>query len=389
MHIAFLTPEYPHEKVSHAGGIGTSVKNLAIALVEAQVQVSLFIYGQQTDEVFIEDCITFHLIKAKKYSFFTWYYYRKHIQDYINQRIKLDSIDLVEAVDWCGITAFMNLDSQLIIRFHGSDTYFCHLEKRKQKLKNYWFERLAVKNAQGYIAPTNFAGKLSAKLLGVNTQKIKIIHYGLELDKFQNSLPQEFEEGLILYIGTIIRKKGVLELPEIFCKVRLKYPKAHLVLIGEDTSDLKTGSTSTWRLLKERFNSDDEQFVQYLGKIPYHEVKNYIQKAHICVFPTFAETMGMVTIESMALQKPVVNSDLGWAQELIDDGINGFLVYPKNHDEYAEKILSLLHNNEMRNKICINARRKVEQDFDIGSLVWNNIQFYKKISNEKSYKKNN
>ena len=218
---------------------------------------------------------------------------------------------------------------------------------------------------------------------------IKIIHYGLELDKFQNSLPQEFEEGLILYIGTIIRKKGVLELPEIFCKVRLKYPKAHLVLIGEDTSDLKTGSTSTWRLLKERFNSDDEQFVQYLGKIPYHEVKNYIQKAHICVFPTFAETMGMVTIESMALQKPVVNSDLGWAQELIDDGINGFLVYPKNHDEYAEKILSLLHNNEMRNKICINARRKVEQDFDIGSLVWNNIQFYKKISNEKSYKKNN
>jgi hypothetical protein len=128
MHIAFLTPEYPHEKVAYAAGIGTSVKNLTIALVKAQVNVSLFIYGQQTDEVFVEGGITFHLIKAKKFSFFTWYHYRKYLQNYINQRISTDSIDLVEAVDWCGITAFMNLDSQLIIRFHGSDTYFCHTD---------------------------------------------------------------------------------------------------------------------------------------------------------------------------------------------------------------------------------------------------------------------
>jgi glycosyltransferase involved in cell wall biosynthesis len=42
-----------------------------------------------------------------------------------------------------------------------------------------------------------------------------------------------------------------------------------------------------------------------------------MKQAQVCIFPSFAETLGMVTIESMALQKPVVNTSIGWAPELI------------------------------------------------------------------------
>jgi hypothetical protein len=67
----------------------------------------------------------------------TWYQYRKFLQQYLNRVIAADKIDLIEAPDWTGITAFMKINAPLVVRFHGSDAYFCHLEHRKQKMKNF------------------------------------------------------------------------------------------------------------------------------------------------------------------------------------------------------------------------------------------------------------
>ena len=66
MHIAFLTPEYPHERISHSAGIGTSIKNLVTTLVQKGILVSVFVYGQEEDAVFNKDGVTIHLIKKKE-----------------------------------------------------------------------------------------------------------------------------------------------------------------------------------------------------------------------------------------------------------------------------------------------------------------------------------
>jgi glycosyltransferase involved in cell wall biosynthesis len=376
MHIAFLTPEFPHPKLKHAAGLGTSIKNLVNALVEKNVKVTVFVYGQDKNDIFFERDIEIHSIADKKYAVGKWFFYRIYIQKYVNKLVKKESIDLIEAPDWTGITAFMKFNIPLIIRFHGSDTYFCHLEQRKQKIKNFWFEKLAVKRAQGFIAPTTFAGDVSAKLFGINPIEVKKIHYGLSLDQFQNENPKAYQNGLILYIGTIIRKKGVFELPSIFSQVRKQFPEAKLVLIGGDSSDIHSGNSSTWQLVQDEFQQEDRPFVQYLGKIPYQEVKEYIEKAHVCVFPTFAETLGMVTIESMAMQKAVVNSNIGWAQELMIDGVSGYLVNPTNHKKYAANILNLLFDQEKSQKMGIEARKHVETFFDINTIRDENIAFY-------------
>lgn len=277
----------------------------------------------------------------------------------------------------------MNFKIPLIIRFHGSDAYFCHLENRKQKRKNFWFEKLAINRAEAFIAPTKFAGEVSKDLFNIKGKEIKMIHYGLDLQNFENETPEEFEKDLILYAGTLIRKKGVLELPHIFNKVRKDFPNAKLVLIGGDSFDLKTNSKSTWDLMKSLFTEEDLKNVTYLGKIPYSEIQNYIKKANVCVFPTFAETLGMVTIESMAMQKAVVNSDIGWSQELIVDEESGFLVHPSSHDLYAEKIKKVLSDNLFAQKIGKSARLHVEEKFDINNIVIENINFYQKRLNLK------
>ncbi len=376
MHIAFLTSEYPHPKVAHAAGIGTSIKNLVDALVEKKIKVTVFVYGQISNDFFKENGIDFYLIKHQKHQFGTWFFYRKNIQNFINKIIKNNKIDILEAPDWTGITAFMNFKIPLIIRFHGSDAYFCHLEKRKQKIKNFWFEKLALKNAKAYIAPTDFAGKLSQKIFNLNSKKIKIIHNGIQLKYFENSNPYVFQKGLVLYIGTIIRKKGVLELPKIFECVLKQFPDATLLLIGADANDIVTNSLSTWQLFQEKSNAELLKNVQYLGKIPYKEIQSYIQKANVCVFPTFAETLGMVTVESMAMQKAIVTSDFGWTNEIIINNESGFLINPKKHQDFANAIIDILKNDDFALQTGVNARIRVEEIFDINKIVQQNIDFY-------------
>ena len=379
MHIGFITSEYPHAKVKNAAGIATSIKNLALALTKKGVKVTIFVYHQNEDEVFLDDAVEIHLIKTKTYRLFTWYFYRKYLQNYINTIVDKNRINILEAPDWTGITAFMKFKTPLLIRFHGSDAYFCKLEGRKQKFKNFVFEKTALKNATAYITPTTFAGEQTRKIFSINKNKIKTIHYGLQLEHFINESPKDFNENTILYIGTIIRKKGILELAEIFNTVVEKKPKAKLILIGGDSPDIKTGNSSTFNIMKSKLSENAKKQTQYLGKIPYAEVKQHIKKAHICVFPSFAETLGMVTIESMALQKPVVNTSIGWAKELVDDGVNGFLVHPSNINEYANTILKLLDNMELCFQIGKEARKKVEQNFDIVKNAEVNIEYYKRF----------
>ncbi|GGD02489.1 glycosyltransferase family 4 protein [Hyunsoonleella pacifica] len=379
MHIGYITSEYPHLEVNRSAGIATSLKNLALALTKKGVVVTIFIYGQKENKVIYDGQIKLHLIQSKSYPLFKWYFYRKHIQKLVNEIVDREVIDVIEAPDWTGITAFMTFKRPLVIRFHGSDAYFCKLEGRKQKLKNFMFEKLALQKADAYIAPTTFAGKETAEIFKLNKKKIKTIHYGLRLENFKNENPNKYQRGVILYIGTIIRKKGVMELAQIFNKVIEINPTAKLLMIGSDAPDIKTGNSSTYKLMESLFSEPAKESSSYLGKVPYIEVQSFIKSAHICVFPSFAETLGMVTIESMAMQKPVVNTSIGWAQEIIQDGVDGFLEHPSYINEYAAKINALLNDENLCAEIGQMARQKVEQVFNIHDNAAQNINFYKSI----------
>ncbi|MCH3884993.1 glycosyltransferase family 4 protein [Tenacibaculum aquimarinum] len=384
MHIGFITPEYPHNKVKHAAGIGTSVKNLVDALLKKGVKATVFVYSQKQSEVFNDNGVEIHLIKQQKYSLLGWYFHRKYIQKYINKIILKNKIDLVESPDWTGITAFMKFNIPLLIRLHGTDTYFCYLENRKLKKKNYFFEKKALKNAFSFISPTDFTAKLTAQLFNINLNKIKTIYHGINLEKFKNDEVSNFNKHSVLYIGSVIRKKGVLELAKIFNLLVEKEAKASLTVIGSDVFDVKTGNESTISLMKELMSSKAISKTIFLGKIPYADIQNYIKKSHVCVFPSFAETFGMVTVEAMAMSKVVVNSNIGWSKELIKNEENGYLIHPKSTAEYVVKISELFNNIELSLQIASNAQLSVYKKFNIYKQVDENIKYYQKIINDYS-----
>jgi L-malate glycosyltransferase len=379
MHIAFLTPEYPHPLTKHAGGMGTSIKNLAIALVKQNIQVTVIIFGQKKSDHFIENGINFYTIANKNYVVGKWFFYRKHVQNIVNKIVVKNKIDVIEAGDWTGFTAFMKFKAPLVIRLHGSDTYFCSIENRPQKLKNKVFETIALKTATAYVAPSKFTANYTANLFKLNKNTIQVVANGIDTEIFKPTDLLKPTENSILYFGTLIRKKGVLQLPEIFNQVRKQIPEAKLILIGSDSPDIVTQSKSTWELMKQAFSLLDIANVEYLGKMKYDEVQNYIKQASVCVFPSYAETFGMVTVEAMAMQKAVITSDFAWNKELLMHGESGYLVNPDDTVTFAQKICDVLQNNEKALKMGINARKQVIDKFDSTKIAKQNIEFYQSV----------
>ncbi|WP_299213145.1 glycosyltransferase family 4 protein [uncultured Dokdonia sp.] len=376
MHIAFLTPEYPHPRIQRAAGIGTSIKNLAIALSRKHIQVTVFIYSQAEDTIIEEDGVTLHLIKHKKYPIGGWYLYRKHINRYINTIVKQQHIDAIEAPDWTGITAFMKFKIPVVIRLHGSDTYFCHLEGRPQKKKNFYFEKMALTSADYILSVSAFTAQKTAELFGIK-DTITTIHNGVDVDAFtpDNSKIIPFS---ILYFGSVIRKKGVFSLAEAFNKVILQEPNAQLTFIGKDVIDAKTG-TSTIALLQSILNKEAIKQAKFTAQIPYSEVANAIRSAQVVCLPSYAEAFPMTWLEAMALEKAMVTSDIGWAKELMIDGETGYIISPDDIQKLSEAIVRLLQDMDLSKKMGVQARERILAHFTQDQIAEENIKFYKGI----------
>jgi glycosyltransferase involved in cell wall biosynthesis len=393
MNIAFLTSEYPHSRTGSSGGIGTSIMNLSNSLMHQGHQVSILIYGQQKDHFFQEKGINYYCIKNVKVKGFSRFLTQKKIEKLINTLVLENKIEIVEAPDWTGITSFIQPKCPVVIRLNGSDTYFCHLDNRSVKWYNKFHEKRALQKANFLISVSQFTADLTNRVFGLN-KNFTIIPNGINVASFDKnssktnilSTTEIIPDGkIILYFGTLIRKKGLLELPLIFNKIVRKYDNVKLILVGKDASDRISGNSSTWKMMQSLFTTEALSKVNYMGSVSYDQIKIVINDATVCVFPSFAEALPVSWIEAMAMQKAIVASNIGWANEVIDDGLNGFLVNPKNHLEFANKIVELLEDSELREQFGIHARKKIENQFSSNVVAKSSLDFYRESI--KNYKK--
>jgi starch synthase len=378
MKIAFLTSEYPHPALGNSGGIGTSLINLSQGLQMQGHKVVLLVYGQDSDGYFEENGIAFYKIKNIKIKGLSRFLTQKKIERRINKLVKEQKIEAVEAADWTGITSFIQPNCPLVVRLHGSDTYFCHLDNRPVKWINRFHEKRALVKATALLSVSRYTAEVTKELFGLK-RTITVIPNSIDSKKFDGFSNTDAAEPTILYFGTLIRKKGLLELPFIFNEIYKKDPAAKLVLAGKDASDIQTGSPSVWHMMQPLFDAQALQNVHYLGAVPYSEIKKIIADATVCIFPTFAEALPVSWIEAMAMHKPIVASNIGWATEVIDDGVDGFLVFPKDHAEYADKILEVLQSPELQKQFGAEARKKVMLRFTNEVVAKENVDFYKRL----------
>jgi len=261
----------------------------------------------------------------------------------------------------------------LLVSFHGYDASFL--------LRNEKYKR-QIQNVFGYahlIAVSNYmAQKLTNA--GANPDKLSVIYYGVTVEnKFVTRKPvaEKFknnEQINFLQISSFEEKKGHIYTIRAFKHFLQYYSNCRLIFGGNGSL-----RQSAEKLTKE-LNLNEK--VVFLGSVNPEEVFNIMVDADIFLHHSITAESGdeegipNVIMEAMATGLPVISTFHAGIPELIDDGINGYLVEEKNIKQYINRMISALNTNR---KICQNAGNKIVDKFNLEKQNKKLMELYERM----------
>jgi glycosyltransferase involved in cell wall biosynthesis len=97
--------------------------------------------------------------------------------------------------------------------------------------------------------------------------------------------------------------------------------------------------------------------------------REYLSISDVLLVPSVAESFPMAILEALSMGKPVIASRVGGTSEVIREGVNGFLVEPKDTHSLMEKLNILIHDENARGRLARNARETVINDFSVSGMI--------------------
>lgn len=165
-------------------------------------------------------------------------------------------------------------------------------------------------------------------------------------------------EPVVAFLGQIRDIKGVADF--IAMARRIDHPRAHFLLAGECRDPVKFPGSFSPEGLLEMAGGDPR--IRYIGYRA--DVENVYHTADVIVVPSrWQEPLGLINLEAGACRRPVVATRVGGIPEVIDDGVNGYLVPVGNVEALSARVESLLADSTLRERMGRAGRERVERDF--------------------------
>lgn len=162
----------------------------------------------------------------------------------------------------------------------------------------------------------------------------------------------------VVYVGRLVPRKGVDTLVEAFALLPRRLD-ARLVIVGGESS----GSSEEKRLSALARKLGVEERIIFAGSRPQEDLRRYYSAAAAAVSAPHYEPFGMTPLEAMACATPVVGSRVGGIKTSVADGETGYLVPPKDPDALAGRLLRLLSDPALRDRMGRAARRRIEEHY--------------------------
>jgi len=195
----------------------------------------------------------------------------------------------------------------------------------------------------------------------------RIIPNGVDPNRFKNSGKKKnpFE---ILFVGRIEPRKGLQFLIDALPRVKKEFPEAKLTVVGGGYKDMKLVIPSE---LKNSIN--------FLGFVAPSDLPEIFSHAAVFVSPAICgESFGIVLLEAMATETPVIASNIPGYRCVVKDGKNGILVTPANSKEIAEKVIRLLGDKKLC-KNLVEGGLKTVQKYSWDKVAKDILNFYYEI----------
>jgi len=320
----------------------------------------------------------------------------------LNMNAETIDADVVHCHTWyaqfAGIVAKLCYGIPLVITTHSLEPL--RPWKREQLGNGYeassWIEKTAIEMADAIIAVSKETKEDVLKHFNVSEDKIKVIYNGIDLKEYvvttETSTLKRYgidpNKPYVLFVGRITRQKGIIHLVNA-----IKYidPETQIVLCA--------GAPDTPEIAKEMEDAVNDVKKSRSNVIWIDEMldkKEIIQLySHADVFccPSIYEPFGIINVEAMACNTAVVASAVGGIKEVVVDGDTGILIdleqqseapfEPINPDQFsrdlANGVNSVINNTELRNRMAINGRKRVEDYFDWIAIAKQTKELYKSL----------
>ncbi len=240
-------------------------------------------------------------------------------------------------------------------------------------VKNVWHIREIVKNrvenrAISYMmnryADVIIANsKATGDALRLPAEKVKVVYNAIEVEGETDKIPHE--DVIIGMAGRINRWKGQKLFVDAAELVLKKHPYAKFWIVGETYSGEEYLKEELYKYIKDK---QIENHVLLLGQVI--NMADFYRSIDIFVLPSVQpEPFGLVVIEAMEYKLPVIATNHGGPVEIIEDGINGFLVDYEAPMEMADKIDLLIGDEELRNRIGTTAQYNKREKYYVEQMV--------------------
>lgn len=297
---------------------------------------------------------------------------------------------------WGGILAKLNYGLPLVLTVHSLEPL--RPWKREQLGNGYdftcWLERTALEMADAVIAVSAETRADVLRLFNVKPERLHVIHNGIDLDEYRKSASQEAlrRHGIdpsvpyLLFVGRITRQKGIVHLVNA---IRYMNPGFQVVLCAgaPDTPEIAAE-------MKAAVAAVDRPGVIWIQEMLERKaaVELYSHAAAFCC-PSIYEPFGIINLEAMACETPVVASSVGGIKEVVVDGETGFLVpvrqrnespfEPVAPDEFARdlaaRVNTLMADPALREKMGKAGRRRVEEKFGWEAIARQTVALYREV----------
>ncbi|MCP2240963.1 glycogen synthase [Thermoanaerobacterium thermosaccharolyticum] len=296
--------------------------------------------------------------------------------------------DIVHCHTWytfmAGFLAKMLYDIPLVVTIHSLEPL--RPWKKEQLGNGYhlstWMEKTGVEAADRIIAVSNDSKKDIMKCYNVPEDKIEVIYNGIDLNQYKktgvNVARKKYgiDGRYILFVGRISRQKGIIHLIDAV-KYLPQDVKVVLCASSPDTEEIKIEMEEKVKLYPN---------IIWIDKmVTKEEIIELYSNAEVFVCPSIYEPFGIINLEAMACNTPVVASATGGIKEVVVDGETGFLVEPGNPEDLAEHIKKLLDDRELAATFGANGRKRVEEMFSWESIAKKTYDMYEDVI--ENYKK--
>jgi colanic acid/amylovoran biosynthesis glycosyltransferase len=268
------------------------------------------------------------------------------------------------------------LDIPLVVTFHGWDLKVgseagAHMSPY-ERLYRKRLPRLLRQASEIVGVSQSWADRLL--MLGCPPEKLHTNYLGVD-SVFFDGVRDEFDPKAIIFVGRLVRLKGVHTLLESLCLLRARGVEAHLTVVGEGPESNNLQRTAAEKNLPVRF----------VGKKTPAEIRELLRRAAVLCAPSttaggeMPEALGLALLEAQAMSIPVVGTRNGGIPETLEDGRTGYLVDQDSPSALATALARLLGDESLNRRFGQRARTFVCERFDIDRCYRSLEEIYDRI----------